>query len=861
MKKHLGVKIAALMLIVFFAFIYGVFTAFAEDAAYEDNISYEMQLPNALGITNTYLMSQEKVTRADFVECALRFVNMHPDETGYYETASFFDVPQSSSFSAAVEVISSLNIMNGDDGFFYPNRIITINEAVTVMIRLLGYEDEAAARGGYPTGYYSLAAGIGVLDRVSKTMEQEASGADICRIIYNCLTIRRPEMRLYNNGASISIPGGTAMEKIFDVYKLNGVVDANSFTSLTGESKLRDSQVSIDGRIFNIGTTEAGELLGHHIYFYYRYDKEIDEDVILTVNDSRNRSFTINAEQIEEFSNNTYWYYDESGKLKKAAVSAQADVIYNGKAITADFSEWKPRYGNVLLIDRDRNGTYDCIQITSYRIVVVSAIDKEKELIYDRCDRDNPIDMNKYSKVRISDQNGYMADISSIMENSVLTVAESADKQLLQIIVWSEKIIGSVESTKYADETKEVVLKSSVFKIADSYETSGAPRLNLGDSGTFYMYNNYIAYFEPETDSAYKFGYIIKKGKFEKLDWYYYLKVLTQDGNIENLLLAKKIMLDEVPVRTESGFDSIAEQQLIRYIPNADGDVYKIDTAPEYRDEFRNIDDRDGLWQENEMKQSLKYRSEGKSFEGRFKISDGTLVFAIPETDTENYDEYFVGGINLLTDDKNHKVTAYSVSPKSEYCEALIAYGVSAKNITTNTPIMLVESVAVAIDADDNVTYQITGLFNGKQTSLFTEDKDVLDSMPEKPSPGDIIRFGRDANNVINEVKLYFDYSEQSLTDEVKAPNYTSGARLIYKNVYRKNGNTLFVTGEPVEKLDMKSSDMERVPSTTVYVYEDEKVRIGSVNDVRSYEEYGNDYSKIVYFTVYGLPRTLVVYR
>lgn len=261
------------------------------------------------------------------------------------------------------------------------------------------------------------------------------------------------------------------------------------------------------------------------------------------------------------------------------------------------------------------------------------------------------------------------------------------------------------------------------------------------------------------------------------------------------------------------------------------------------------------------MKQSLKYRSEGKSFEGRFKISDSTVVFAIPENTPEDYEEYFVGGTNLLTDDKTHKVTAFSVSPKSEYCEALLAYGVSAKNITTNTPIMLVEAVEMSIDADDNPVYEIKGLYSGKRTSLFTEDMDVLDSLSQQIGPGDIIRFAKDANNVIKEVKLYFDYSEQSLTDEASSPFYTAGARFIYKNVYRRNNNTLFVTGEPVGKKGLKSSEIERVPSTTIYVYEGKEARIGSINDVRSFEEFGSDYSKIVYFTVYGLPRTLVVYQ
>ncbi|GEM_PF-3808742 len=858
MKRYFGAKAAVLTAIIFAILMQCGLSSFAEDT----ELSKELELLNALEISNNSLALQETVTRAEFAEYALKLINIHPEKIGFSQADSFLDIPQNSKFASAVGIISDLKAMIGSDGFFYPNRRITMIEAVSVLTRLLGYEEEAILRGGYPQGYYSFGISRGMLDRINTPMEQEASGVDICRLLYNCLEIPAVNIRSLNvNGGYISIPKGAAMEQVFGVYKSGGIVDANALTALTGESKLRDDQISVDGRTFNIGLTETSGLLGCYISFFYRYDKELDENVLLSVNASKNVTLTINAEDITEFSNNVYRFYGKDDRLHSVSMSLQADVIYNGKAIEAGFSDWRPSYGNVVLIDRNSDGKYDCVQITSYRIAVVSNVDAHNRRIYDKCNIANPVELDTDKKIKISDQNGYMVEISSIAANDVIAIAESKDKNVLQLVVWNEKITGKAEGVSSPDGEKEVLIKNSSYKLTAGYSQSGAPEIRLGDRGTFYMYDKYIAYFEPEISSVYKFGYILKKIQSEEDMCRYYLKLITQDNKIETFALAEKIHLDESRVRTEKSFDEIAEQQLVRYMLNAEGEISKIDRAPAYQDKFRDKNDREGLWQENELKQSLKYRSEGKSFEGRFKISDSTVVFAIPENTPEDYEEYFVGGTNLLTDDKTHKVTAFSVSPKSEYCEALLAYGVSAKNITTNTPIMLVEAVEMSIDADDNPVYEIKGLYSGKRTSLFTEDMDVLDSLSQQIGPGDIIRFAKDANNVIKEVKLYFDYSEQSLTDEASSPFYTAGARFIYKNVYRRNNNTLFVTGEPVGKKGLKSSEIERVPSTTIYVYEGKEARIGSINDVRSYEEFGSDYSKIVYFTVYGLPRTLVVYQ
>ena len=82
-------------------------------------------------------------------------------------------------------------VIGDDTGNFRPEDKIKFSEVVTILIRVLGYESQAKANGGYPIGYITTASSIGLSKGVSAGLalidyqDLEADGCDSTRVHKN----------------------------------------------------------------------------------------------------------------------------------------------------------------------------------------------------------------------------------------------------------------------------------------------------------------------------------------------------------------------------------------------------------------------------------------------------------------------------------------------------------------------------------------------------------------------------------------------------------------------------------------------------------------------------------------------------
>ena len=69
------------------------------------------------------------------------------------------------------------NIIAGyADGLFHPDRTVTVGQAVTILLRMLGYKDEDVG-GVWPDSYMSEAATLGLTDGVGTDGRASLTGA------------------------------------------------------------------------------------------------------------------------------------------------------------------------------------------------------------------------------------------------------------------------------------------------------------------------------------------------------------------------------------------------------------------------------------------------------------------------------------------------------------------------------------------------------------------------------------------------------------------------------------------------------------------------------------------------------------
>ncbi|MCK9267552.1 MAG: S-layer homology domain-containing protein, partial [Alkaliphilus sp.] len=148
-----------------------------------------------LGILEGYpdgtFKPENTITRAEFAAVAVRAKGLK-DAADASEglMTGFTDVPAGHWASGYINIATKLGLVNGmGDGTYAPEAPITYEQAVTLIVRTLGYEPSAQTKGGYPYGYLIVANEIGLLDDVKGVQGAPASRGIVAQITDNALEI------------------------------------------------------------------------------------------------------------------------------------------------------------------------------------------------------------------------------------------------------------------------------------------------------------------------------------------------------------------------------------------------------------------------------------------------------------------------------------------------------------------------------------------------------------------------------------------------------------------------------------------------------------------------------------------------
>ena len=153
--------------------------------------STALETVRALGImagdSQGNLNLSSAVTRAEFVTM-MTAASSYKDTVGSgYGVSLFKDVKSSHWASEYIRLAVEQNWMTGyTDGTFRPGRTITLEEACTALLRLLGYDSSSLA-GSFPTAQLSKAGSVGLLDDVTAKQGQTLTRQDCVTLFYNLL--------------------------------------------------------------------------------------------------------------------------------------------------------------------------------------------------------------------------------------------------------------------------------------------------------------------------------------------------------------------------------------------------------------------------------------------------------------------------------------------------------------------------------------------------------------------------------------------------------------------------------------------------------------------------------------------------
>jgi hypothetical protein len=179
-----------------------------------------------------------KLNRAQFCKM-LTYVMDGGSELGRYRTVTIFPDVKPSHWAAGYINLAAKGkgVISGfADGRFYPERTVTVGQAVTILVRLLGYKDEDVG-GVWPDSFMAVGATIGLTDGISAGGNAPLTRAQAAKLFMNLLVAQKKDggtlYELSEETELLSVDGGSGVLKTSD-GKSYPMAHPTASTTLTG---------------------------------------------------------------------------------------------------------------------------------------------------------------------------------------------------------------------------------------------------------------------------------------------------------------------------------------------------------------------------------------------------------------------------------------------------------------------------------------------------------------------------------------------------------------------------------------------------------------------------------------------------
>ncbi len=774
------------------------------------------------------------IKRSEFSKIAVHAMGLEDSAEAAKGQTQFHDVSADYWANGYINVAANHKLIVGDpNGNFRPEDRISYQEAVTILVRMLGYELAAEAKGGYPTGYLQVANQYGFTKNAAGSGSEVTKRGVAAILAYNALTIGMMEQTGFGSSNNFEITDKTVLKENLSTEKFQGQITGTHYTKLTGTSGLDKDQIEIDSVVYKNLDSNANNLLGYRVTYYVKTGDNGDKSIILVRSETgKNKVLTIDGDNIEtvEADRINYWQNKETDKnTKYAKISASAKMIYNGVAIS--FTEEKLKEngtlaGNVKLLDTDSDDTYDVVFVNEYQNLVV---DSTSQLSYTVSDKyGNPslsFDPEESGlKFSLTDKNGKEFKFEDLAEWMVISYLKSESEDVLQATVLTDKVVGAV--TEIEDDRYKI--DGKFYQIADNYKGT----VKLDDEGTFYLdVRGKIAAVNANSTLSDKYAYLIDAAEADGMNDHIDLKLFNMKGEIEILSTVDRITLnggakeDAATVLEKLKSSGKVTKQLITYEVNSDGKITKLNTAEDISGSGVAIN-KDKFVLNFKGAETLYKKASSKL--GSYVITDSTIVFDIPAGATSS-DDYAIKDKKMFEDEGLYDVEIYDAG------EDLTAKIVLVKNSTgltnSESPIAVVNKISQFRNEKGDTVDKLYAAHNGQMIALETSEKGILvNENGEQLKAGDIIQFRTNSQGAIDRITVLFEAKDKA-TEFQK----TDGdMRLTYGKVDRKFATSINVTvnGGNVENFSLEGVKVISVDTTK----SSNQVKLADAGDIQKYD-------------------------
>ncbi|SKC58192.1 S-layer homology domain-containing protein [Maledivibacter halophilus] len=442
MKKILSLVLVLSMVLGSLGFAFAA-PADVEGTDYEDAVTRLVALEILSGFPDGTFRPNETITRAQFAKIMVTALGV--GEAAQYAGGQtlFSDVAANHWAAGYINVASDMKIINGyGDGNFGPEDQVTYAQAVTMIVRALGYEPKATAMGGYPGGYLAVGAEKNITEDVNIVDAMAATRGDVAKMVDASLTVpmmvqtswgEYPEYEEDENKTLMTTKLG--VDEIKSVDDTLAIVTAVPNT----DSSLEENEIKINGKDYKLLVdADYDALLGLEVTAWADDDEivfleiETDEDDILF--DSVAENSTKDEVKL---------YVDDEGY--QWAKGAKAYVNFE----EVDVDEIPANaYGYFVFNDSEEVAYANLFEFGEVEAGVVFDADGDVFKYVDRDgDDNNELDLADYEDgVFVYNEKMQAIDKDQIKENSAIYGWEDSDE--LYLIVINKAVNGELNRVK-----------------------------------------------------------------------------------------------------------------------------------------------------------------------------------------------------------------------------------------------------------------------------------------------------------------------------------------------------------------------------------------------------------------------------
>lgn len=380
---------------------------------------------------------EANVTRAHMAALIIRALGY--GDIVYQTNTIFTDVPSSHWASGFIAFASNMGIIEGyGNNLFGPDDNVTYDQAITMVIRGLGYE-EGALRGTYPTAFTYKAYDLGIMNGI-KTGTAHANRGEIAQLLYNALS------------TEIVI---TSFSPVFNVYQI----------SSTGETILHRLGAKVTEEILTYADAAAINAINKVGEFSKVYRDQHGNIIAAT---------SLADTLVGEWENGKFIVDGKGYTIKNSVYDVEPMACINGELNLLDMDDIE-EYN---ILNCDVSGNYitniysaskwigETFQATKNTI---NSIEKNRLNSYDFITDANEIDMNSFIL------NG-VESLDDIIVGDIITVftyGNGTTDEIIRIDIASAIISGVVSKVKTSDGVVLYTINGKTFEMVSGTLTIG----------------------------------------------------------------------------------------------------------------------------------------------------------------------------------------------------------------------------------------------------------------------------------------------------------------------------------------------------------------------------------------------------